>query len=275
MKRFASLYLFALVCIWPIAAFAADADADVGKVIVSHPVVSVLAVFFPIVIRVLREDVTGLPSPTAGVRLLILAGLSLISAGIDQLQHNWNIVAAITAALVTAGPAFFVEVMNMIFGKRATALIKADNAAKAAAVLIFALGMPSLLVQGCTAQQAQAIAPIIDQIVADAQDAASVIDAIDVAARFLFVAKPNPEAEAKFLRYEADARTALDALRESAKGAKNLGEEQSAPAFASFQKAFDDFESLAKEIGVVPVTASSTKSLARSFRRPLLLKGKA
>jgi voltage-gated potassium channel Kch len=257
MKRFASLYLFAMVCIWPVVAFAADADADVGKVVVQHPVVSILAVLLPILQRVLREDVTGLPSLPTAWRLLVLAGFSLLSAVIDQLQHNWNVTAAIVAALVTAGPAFFVEVLHMIFGKRAAALIKADNAAKVAGALVLLVAC-ALPVQGCNPSVARVVVPAADLITADAAQVSNIISAIDAAIHVFFALKPNPELEAKVLRAESDARLALDGVQSVASGAKDLAEVQSTPAFDKFEKAYNDFTAVVRDAGII----AGTKSVA-------------
>lgn len=114
---------------------------------------------------------------------------------------------------------------------------------------ILALGLAAALLPGCAAFQ-KVVVPVLSDVLLVGQDALAILNAIQAAESFFFLAAPNPEAQKTVEMALSDASLALDAALQLAGGAKDLSAEDADNAFAAFRAAYGDLVVLLKRLGV-------------------------
>lgn len=267
--------------LFPGFAWAGDATADVTAIPVQHPILAIMIPVVATVTRLLQGDVTWFPSWLARYRLILLAGLSLLTGFVDKVTTGSDYTSALVAAMATGAPALVVELFHL-FGKGGGGSGGADGNASGpkgptaptdvitlrdhevesmraprlprvfpCTPIAVAIVACTLAISGCKGGIPTNVGPLLTEVVTDAQDAITVVDAIKTVVDIFFLASPNPEAQAKVLAAIGDVHLGLDVAIRATKGAQDLTAGQREDAWQKFNLAFEDLGKLLKELGIV------------------------
>lgn len=125
-----------------------------------------------------------------------------------------------------------------------------------------ALCAAMLVIPGCGFLQHPG--PVLDDVIFDVQDAASILSTIRSVVEIFFMAHPAPGVQATVEKALADAELGLNAAVRATRGAKELSKEQLDAAWRDFRLAWSELEHILHDAGVV--TGDGKFAVAREGR---------
>lgn len=128
-----------------------------------------------------------------------------------------------------------------------------------------------LIPTGCTQKEVQAVEGGIEQVILDAIQSGTVIDAAQQAVNIFFAQAPNPDLQAKLDGLINACRVADAKILQYGNDAKKSEPEIEA-ANADFKKAWNDLKSELTSLGVLGPSGRFAKSAGSELPEPLLMR---